>query len=72
MDNTSTEYPGFIYVLAMLVDCKNRDIARRVGIMAIQIEDRESEHTSAELKTVAFGVEFFSKLIFAKENLKHS
>jgi hypothetical protein len=56
----------------MLVDCKSRDIARRVGIMAIQIEDRESEHASAELKTVAFGVGLISKPTFAKENLRHS
>ena len=47
-------------------------LCSRVGIMAIQIEDRESEHASAELKTVAFGVGLFSKPTFAKENLKHS
>ena len=62
MDNISIEYPGFNYVLAMLVDRKSGDIARQVGIMVIQIEDRESEHASAELKIVALGWGYFLNL----------
>ena len=59
MDNNSTEYTGFNYVLVMLVDHRSGDIARRVGIMAIPIEDRESEHAAQNLKQLLWGEVIF-------------
>lgn len=43
---------GFNYVLAMLIDRRERGVARRMGIMAIPVRELDSEIAGVKMETV--------------------